>query len=112
MRRVHAPKRKVNKKVTKKKAKTKRRRKLLYTCSRKQVTTRKIIFDEPNEHGAMNDVHKAVPVYEISFSVFSSPLRNVIPDVFEAQFYIATSDEEIYNKFQVGQEYDLAPKLG
>jgi len=111
MRRVHAPKRKVNKKK-KVISKKKRRPKLLYLCNRKQVSTRKIIFDEPNEHGAMNDVHKAVPVYEISFSIFSPLSRNVIPDVFEAQFYIATSDEEIYNKFQVGQEYDLSPKLG
>jgi len=86
----------------------------MYRCHRKQVTTRMVVFDEMNEHGAMNDVKKHVPVYELEFTIYHDigANRNVIPDVFESHIHIATSNEEVFNKFQVGQEYDLAPQFG
>jgi len=110
MRRVRAPKRKASKKKVK--DAKKRSNKVRYKCHHMQITTKKIICDVPNEHGAMDDLAKQVPCYEIYFTFLHNILiRNEIPKVFESTFSICTSDKSVYDRFEVGKEYELEPKL-
>jgi len=105
-------KRKTKKRTVTPKRKNKRvwRRKLKYLCVHSQVTARKYIFDEPNEYGAMNDLHKSVPCYELQFVHVPPPSRNEVPRVIESFYKFCTSDKETFDKYQVGQEYVELPK--
>jgi hypothetical protein len=96
--------------VTPKRKSKIRRKKLKYLCVHAQVTARKYIFDTPNEHGAMDDLTKVVPCYELHFAHVPPPLRNEVPRVIEAVFKFSTSDKELYDQYTVGQEYVELPK--
>lgn len=105
-------KKKQKKVIHKKKKVTPRRTKVRLKCVHMQISTKKIIFDSPNEHGAMDDLVKDVPVYELTFSYSGNTnIRNHIPDVMESRLYLAVSDKSVYDKFEIGKEYDLFPKL-
>lgn len=103
--------RKSKKRTVTPKKKAKRRQKLKYTCVHMQVTAQKYVFDELNEHGAMNDVHKTVPCYEMQFS-YSHPrvTRNEVPRIVESVFIFKTTDKAVYDAYMVGQEYDKLPE--
>lgn len=96
------------------KLKIKRKKKMEYKCVGKIETLQHIHFQEKNEHGAMNNITKTVPYYNISFQFFvdhNRPLdpKEDAPMVLDAAFHIQTRSEEIYKKYQVGGVYKELP---
>ncbi len=91
----------------------KRVRAMVYTCVYKQQAIRGFRFEEPNAHGAKDEVVKQIPFTEIHFS-FSETLKiNEVPEVVYSQFTIVTKNPEIINKYDVGGIYsDLPIKVG
>lgn len=104
-------KNKEKKRITTKKKKYTRRRKLKYKCVHAQSSIRNFLFEEQNEHGAMNNVVKELPCYQLQFSYASNiNIVNNVPRIIEVIFTMFTTDLELYNKYTVGQEYDELPK--
>lgn len=91
-----------------------RKKKMLYKCVGKTETLQHIHFQEKNKHGALNNITETLPYYNLNFQYFMDPNKLLAPGdeapmVISANFSIQTRSKEIYDKYQIGEEYKELP---
>lgn len=87
-----------------------RKKKMIFKCTNKQQTIRKFLHHEQNIHGALDDVHKEIPITELHFAYCPQIRVNEIPEIIYCTYVFCTSNQEVANKFTVGEEYKELPK--
>jgi hypothetical protein len=87
----------------------KRRKTMSYTCIYKAQSMKLLRFEEPNEHGAKNEVSKQVLYCELHFSYTSLIHLNEVPEVIQSTFTITTKNPDIISKYEVGGVYSELP---